>query len=339
LLEPDTQARYAFPAQRISRAPDAEGGAAEQPVYKLRLGMLDCRGIDGGKARRMNRYRPGQQPIDFSLARDALAAVVAQFRGRALDILRGDVEPEAGALEGRFAVARVGQEGLALSVEQRGKARLRYGEQGPHQAHPCHLAEGGHAGETVDAAASPPTDQIGLGLVLAVMRGQEMEAALGAAPLREQIVARRTRRFLDSGRGLRVGPRQHMMFDAASRHPAADRLRFVGAFRPQTVIDGQSRQSAAALARPAIGQDRQRETVGTAGQRDGNEGMPLEPADSVECRSQLRQTQRRRRCRDGVDPGQQPRRFFSVEARSLIAAPGAGKSWSSWVSAMQAFCF
>ena len=287
----------------------------------------------------MQSYCAAQQPVQLPLARDALPAIVPQFRAQPLDIPHGGVAPEPGALEDRVAVAWVGQEGLALGLEQRGEAGLRHREQGPHQAHACQFAEGGHAGQSVDAAAGPLADQVGLGLVLAVMRRQKMEAALGAAPLREQTVARRARCFLDAGRGLRAGPRQHMMFDAARGHPAGHRLRLSRAFGPQAVIDGQSRQSAAALAHPAIGQDRQCEAVGSAGQRGGDQGAPLEAADCVERRGQLRQAQGRRRSRDGVEPGQQPRRFFSVEARSLIAAPGAGKSWSSWVSAMQAFCF
>src|SRR5215472_3860540 len=122
-----------------------------------------------------------------------------------------------------------------------------------------------------------------------------MQTALRAAPLCKEAVARLSGGFLNAGRRFRVGPHQHFMCDAASGEPSANRSRLLDAFRTEPMIDGQCRQAAAALARPAIGKDRHGEAVGAAGYRNGDERMLLEAADRIERRGELSERQRRGR--------------------------------------------
>ncbi len=124
------------------------------------------------------------------------------------------------------------------------------------------------------------------------------------------------------------------MRDPASGEPAGDDPRLVGALRPQSVVDGQCPGAAAAGSRPAVHQQGERQAVRSAGDRNRHLRPRLETADCREGRGEFCHGQRRGRQR-----AQQPRRFFSAAARSLIAAPGLGKSWSSWPNATQAFCF
>src|SRR6476661_2110833 len=91
----------------------------------------------------------------------------------------------------------------------------------------------------------------------------------------------------------------------------------------------------APFARPAIGQKRERQAVGTSGDGDGEKREGFEMRERGERGAKLCRGQR-----FGLrSADQQPRRFFSAAARSLILLPEVGKSRSSCASATQAFCF
>lgn len=168
-----------------------------------------------------------------------------------------------------------------------------------------------------------------------MMRGQQMHAAMLAAPAGEQPVAAGASRLLDSGRRFFLVPDEDLVPDRTRRQPAGEPPDLGAAFRPQAVIDGQRADLAAARPRPAVGQDRQRQAVRTARHADRHERRALEGGEPVERGGELGETQRlRRRLRV-----QHPSRFFSCAERSLMALPGCGNSWSSCISAMHALCF
>ena len=125
------------------------------------------------------------------------------------------------------------------------------------------------------------------------------------------------------------------MGDRAPSKPARQPAELGRAFRPQAMVDREGADLAAALPRPAVGEDRQREAVGAARDRDGDQRRGFERGETVEPGGELGETEGRRRVRGA----QHPSFFFSCVARSLMALPGCGKSWSSCINAMQALCF
>lgn len=101
------------------------------------------------------------------------------------------------------------------------------------------------------------------------------------------------------------------------------------------MVHGQRADFAMPLPRPTIRKNSKRQAVGTAGYGNCNEGARFEASDGGKRTAKFLKSQR-------VRAGflrQQPSRFFSVTARSLIALPGFGKSWLSCVSATHALCF
>lgn len=125
------------------------------------------------------------------------------------------------------------------------------------------------------------------------------------------------------------------MADFSCRQPAMDPADFGAAFWPQLMIDGQRADLPAPFARPAIGQKGERQAVGASGDGDGQERGGFEMRERGERGAKLGEGQR-----FGLrSAGQQPSRFFSAAARSLILLPEVGKSRSSCASATQAFCF
>jgi len=101
------------------------------------------------------------------------------------------------------------------------------------------------------------------------------------------------------------------------------------------MIDCERIDLPAPLARPTISQNGEREAIGTTGDGDGKKRTGFETRERGKRGPEFGDGQRFR----GRALGQQPSRFFSAVARSLIALPGLGKSRSSCASATQAFCF
>src|SRR5664280_2398554 len=65
-----------------------------------------------------------------------------------------------------------------------------------------------HRRQPADAAAAAHTNQNGLGLVVARVRGEDVRSVCFACRASEQAVARRPRRFLQAGLRLGAGPAQ-----------------------------------------------------------------------------------------------------------------------------------
>jgi hypothetical protein len=115
---------------------------------------------------------------------------------------------------------------------------------------------------------------------VAVMRGQQMQAAARRTPFAEEAVARFPRRFLDTCCGLFTRPDQHRMRNAARGEPAADGRDLRGAFRSQPVVDNETPSRATTLPRPTIGKDHQGQAIGTTRYADRDQGPRLKPIDS-----------------------------------------------------------
>ena len=242
---------------------------------------------------------------------------------------------QACARESGVAIARIGDERLALGGKRRGQARLWNAEQRAQNTATIEFADRRHPGEAGVAAVRGAADQVGLGLIFAVMRGQQMQAAMLAAPLGEQSIAGLPRRLLNSGRRLFPLPDQDFVSDFPGRQPAAEPADLGAALRPQPMVDAQRADLAPARARPAIRQNGEREAVGAARDGDGDKRGALKTGETVERAAKLGDAQRLR----GGSRAQHPSRFFSCAARSLMALPECGNAWSSCISAMQALCF
>ena len=130
------------------------------------------------------------------------------------------------ALESRVAIARIGDERLALGGKCRGQPRLWNAEQRAQQAGNNRVrgpptSRRGRRSPLLRGAA----DQVGLGLIFAVMRGQQMQAAMLAAPFGEQAIAGLARRLLNAGRRLFPSQTRTSCRIAARRQPAAEPAR------------------------------------------------------------------------------------------------------------------
>jgi len=159
-------------------------------------------------------------------------------------------------------------------------------------------------------------------LVFALMAGQEMQAALLPTPFGEQRIARLTRSFLYSGCRLVCRPGEDFVPDSPRCKPAMQKADFRATLGTQSVIYRQRADVSPALTHPMISQNRKRETIGAAGNCDGEKRAGLEAGERGEGGRKLRRAK-------GLcpqNPGQQPSFFFSSFARSLIELPALGKS-------------
>ena len=143
-----------------------------------------------------------------------------------------------------------------------------------------------------------------------------------STPFGEQCVARLPRGLLYSGSRLVRRPDEDFMPDASCCKPTMQKADFCAALGTQAMIHRQRTDASPALARPTIGQNRECQTIGSTGNRDGEKRASLEVGERGESGRKLRRT--KRLC--PRSPGQQPSFFFSSLARSLIALPGLGKS-------------
>ena len=186
---------------------------------------------------------------------------------------------------------------LALGGECRDQPGLRDIKQRAQDAAEVELANGRHSGQAVGPAARGAAQQVGLDLVSAVMAGQEMQATRLAAPLPEETVAGRPRHVLNVGARLFAFPDEDFVGDRAPSKPARQPAELGRAFRPQAMVDREGADLAAALPRPAVGEDRQREAVGAARDRDGDQRRGFERGETVESGGELGQIEGRRRVR------------------------------------------
>ncbi len=243
---------------------------------------------------------------------------------------------QACARESGIAVARIGDERLALGIKRRDQARLGDAEQRAQNTATVEFADRRHPGEAVGAAVRGAADQVGLGLIFAVMRGQQMQAAMLAAPLGEQSITRRpapppgfrSPAFSPPKPGLRGG----FPGPTASRRAGGARRRSPAAAGGRRSARRSRRRRAApsdppeSPAQGCRGRPRRRpRQTGRFQNRRAGRAQPRKLGDAQRLR--------------GTSRAQHPSRFFSCAARSLMALPGCGNAWSSCISAMQALCF
>ncbi len=102
-----------------------------------------------------------------------------------------------------------------------------------------------HGAKPGQPAAAHHPDQHGLGLIVERVRGEDAVRLGGARRLRQQPIARRARRFLQSGVGFLPRQRRVRCGTPSLRANALDRTRLAGRFATQAVIDGDGEQLAA----------------------------------------------------------------------------------------------
>jgi len=144
-----------------------------------------------------------------------------------------------------------------------------------------------HRGQSVDAASAPQAQQQRLGLVVPVMSDEEMQDAAASAPRAHQPVSRRARARLKVGASdaavtLVPSPRQPRVGNSARAEPSADGARLRRRFGSKAMIHRQGCDRPATGPRPAIRQQRQRQTVRAARHRDGKPRLRLERPERVE---------------------------------------------------------
>ena len=282
------------PPRRIARPADRGGDPPEEPLGGLGRGQRDDTRVERAKAGGVQRHRAGEEPIESALALDPPPAAGAQLGNNCLPHgATGSLvsEAQAGPLKGRVPIARIAEEGLALLREEREEARPRHRQERPDQPAPRQFAHRRHSRQPVDSAAGAAANEVGLDLILAMVRGEQVQAAMRAAPLCHQPVARIAGGFLNTARRLVAGPHQDFVRDGAGGEPAGQRPGLRGAFGPQPVVDGQRAGAAAAPTRPFVGQHDKRQAVGPAGDRDRDQGPRLEAADRVKRGGKLRHCQ------------------------------------------------
>ena len=101
--------------------------------------------------------------------------------------------------------------------------------------------------EPENAATASHPKQHGLGLVVERVRGEDMGEACAGGGLRQQLVARVARRFLQSAARFLAAPVQSAMRQRRGCARAVSRRRFARRFRPQAVIDGDGEKFRRAL--------------------------------------------------------------------------------------------
>ncbi len=312
--------------RRIRSAADRSGDRGKQPLRHLWWRFRHHSGIQQREAGGMQADKSGQMRVPFVLMggpRTAQEADLAEEAGVALFAGGSAVTlPQARPLEGGVEVARIAYEGLSFGFEECDEPIACDTEQRPQQSAVVELANRRHPGEAVRAAVSSAADQMRLDLIIPMVTGQQVQTSVIAAPAAKQAIARKARRFLDTGARFFACPDQDFVAYGSRRQPGFELPNFVAAFRPQPVIHGKRTDLPAPLAGPTVRQNGQRQAVGTAGNGNREKRRALKLCDRGERGCKLTKGQRPG-CRSA---SQQPSRFFSASECSLIELPGLGKS-------------
>ena len=144
------------------------------------------------------------------------------------------------------------------------------------------LAQGGHAGKAAGTAVGENADHEGLGLIGRVMAEQEVEDAGFAAGCGKGVIAGLAGTLREGGSGSQAAERE----DAAGHVPGGkafgDGCGLGGGFRADAMVDDEGEDSAAALADPGGGEEREGHAVGTARDGHGEMGRGFEGAERFE---------------------------------------------------------
>src|SRR5438105_2938797 len=217
------QPSNAFAPRRISRAADRCRNRGKQPVRHLARIFRQRSGVQHREPCGVQGYMSGKENVPLVLAGNPGAAQCtdvaeqrrnADPRGRRVVAL-----PQPRPFEGGVEIARIAYEGLALGFEQRHEPRPRDTEQRTQQSALRKLADRGHPGEPVGAAVSSAANQIRLDLVIPMMAGQQVQAAVRETPVAKQTIARKTCRLLDAGSRLFARPDQYLVANGSRREP------------------------------------------------------------------------------------------------------------------------
>lgn len=250
--------------------PDCLDDAADQPALQIDRDLLETSPVngDGPIALELEQRHAGLG--DLRLLTGALA-LGHRAVGR-----RNARSPQTRPLEPGVEVRGVVDPDNASRPQGRRKPGPRHAEQRSQQTDVGPFEQCRHAGKPIGAAAARGAHGHRLGLIVGLMRDQQVQDAVLAAGIAQQTIARLPGGLLDASRRLRSRPLQHVACDALVSQLLAGRLSFAGRLGAQAMVDNEGSGSAAPLSRPSVGQQGEAERIPAARNGDGQLGSRLE---------------------------------------------------------------
>ena len=234
-------------------ASDRLDDAADQTPLQIERDLHEIRPVEGeGRAPALVEF----QHCDGGFGHLPLLDRALAFGDKPV---RRDVacRPQARPLEPRVQVRGIVDPGNAKRLQGRGKPGARNAEQRPQQANFGPFQKRRHAGQPVGATAARGAHDHRFGLVVGLMRHQQVKEAALPAGVAQETVARPARGLLHAGRRLRSRPGQHMGLDALASQQFAGCPRFASRLGPQAMVDDERGGPAVPLASPSVGQQRE----------------------------------------------------------------------------------
>ena len=133
-----------------------------------------------------------------------------------------------------------------------------------------------------ETAVGENADHEGLGLIGRVMAEQEVEDAGFAAGCGKGVIAGLAGALREGGSGSQAAEREDAAGDVPGGKALGDGCGLGGGFRADAMVDDEGEDSAAALADPGGGEEREGHAVGTARDGDGEMGRGFEGAERFE---------------------------------------------------------
>jgi hypothetical protein len=168
-----TQPGDSLAARRIKVAADRSNNCLQRPLGNVRWSERET-GVKNSEPRGMQSHCLSEKSIGFALMRRPLAPELANVAEQRRDIRadrHGTASAQPRSLKGRVAVARIGDEGLPLGIQQRDETGLGDTEQRAQDATVGKLADCRHSREAVCTTPGSAPDQVGFDLIFALMRG------------------------------------------------------------------------------------------------------------------------------------------------------------------------
>lgn len=285
------------------------------------------------------RERPPYGPFQpLSEARGILRRAREPTRRQPVLCKRRKPGSRSDACVGRIVVARILHRPDARRTERRPEPITLDSQAWSEQPQPPVLDDRAHRGEASSSAATAGPHQKRLDLILEMVRDEEMEDAHPNTPVEQEPIARLARGLLNTRRGRRCLPAEHVVTDPEWSELAPDRGRFRSRFRPQPVIDGERVQPATAPAHPVREKKRERHAVRAAGHCDGDTRRRLVRAQTIHQIGKFSPSERvpRRAIRIAAGVQTQASACFSCSARRRIWSAESGYSRRSLFIATQA---
>ena len=194
-----------------------------------------CAGFDEAQAGRGGRGLAAERVLDLrGAAREA-------GERRSIETFRGEHRHQAAhacAGVARVLVGGVAHERNPLVFAIGDEVGLGESEQRAREVQAIARRSRSDAGKPAQSRAAQKPEQHRFGLVVEVMRGHDDFGADCARMIRQQSVARIASPLLQARLRLFAAPNQRLMRDAQLSAEIGDGPGLLGAFRPQTVIDG-----------------------------------------------------------------------------------------------------